>query len=706
MFSISSVRPRPTSRKEGRSAVNPTQGNSMEQKTERRANTELREDTEDTGREDAEDTENIHFSIVISGVLLALGLLFNSQLHDTPYSWAEYAVLLPAYLLVGWKVLCTAAKNVAAGRVFGESFLMSVATLGAVAIHQLPEAVSVMLFYEVGEYLQERAVNRSRRSIAALLDIRPQYANLAVGGEIRRVRPEEVQTGQTIIVRPGEKVPLDGEVVSGVSFMDTSALTGESVPRKAEAGGTVLAGMINGEGVLTIKATKPFAESSVARILDLVEGAAAHKARTEQFITRFSQYYTPVVVTAALGLAIIPSLVVERVVFAKWVYRALVLLVISCPCALVVSIPLGYFGGIGAASRHGILVKGANFLDALGKLHTVVFDKTGTLTKGVFRVTAIVSYNGFKKEELLATAAAAEVHSNHPIARSIREAYRETYGKEPFQDITSDYREMPGRGISATVDGKRVLVGNDRLMHEEGIEHEVCRIEGSGVHVAINGVFAGYIVISDELRTDAVSAVNRLKRLGVKRVVMLTGDEEEAARRVARTLALDAYFAELLPEEKVTKVQELKATVPDNGGGTLAFLGDGINDAPAISIADVGVAMAGPGSDAAIEAADVVFMEEAPSKLAVAIQVARYTEGIVKQNVALALGVKAFFAFLGAFGLAGMWEAVFADVGVALAAVFNATRTLRFGGNESRRRQATVATTSEYRANEAVHRFE
>lgn len=645
------------------------------EKREERKEGDEKEEERKEGEGAEEGEESPRRSIVISGILLAAGLLFNSHLHNTPHSWAEYAVLLPAYVLVGWKVLRTALKNLATGRVFDESFLMSVATAGAIAIHQLPEAVSVMLFYAVGEYFQERAVNRSRRSITALLDIRPQYANLVVGGEVRRVRPENVEVGQVIVVRSGERVPLDGEVVSGISFMDASALTGEPVPRKAEAGETVLAGMINGEGVLTVKVTKPFVESSVARILDLVEGAAARKAPTEQFITRFSHYYTPAVVAAAVGSAVIPPLVLEGAVFSEWVYRALVLLVISCPCALVVSIPLGYFGGIGAASRHGILVKGANFLDGLGRLHTVVFDKTGTLTKGVFRVTQVVSCNGFEEEDVLAAAAAAEMHSNHPIARSIREAY----GKEVARERVSEYREVPGQGICATVDGKRVLAGNDRLMHEEGIAHTVCKVEGSGVHVAIDGVFAGYIVISDELRADAVSAVTRLKRLGVKRIVMLTGDEEAAARRVAAALGLDAYFAELLPEEKVAKVEELKATVPDCGRHTLAFLGDGINDAPVISIADVGAAMAGPGSDAAIEAADVVLMEEAPSKLAVAVEVARNTERIVKQNVALALGVKAFFASLGVFGLAGIWEAVFADVGVALVAVFNATRALRYG---------------------------
>ncbi|MFZ5923837.1 MAG: heavy metal translocating P-type ATPase, partial [Bacillota bacterium] len=416
-----------------------------------------------------------------------------------------------------------------------------------------------------------------------------------------------------------------------------------------------------------------FRESSVARILELVENAAARKAPTEQFITAFSRYYTPAVVLGAVALAIIPPLVLPGATFFVWVYRALVLLVISCPCALVVSIPLGYFGGIGGASRRGILVKGANFLDALTALHTVVFDKTGTLTQGVFRVTRVVPYNGFSEEELLAAAAAAEVHSNHPIAQSILAAY----GREISPDRISEYREIPGHGIRAVVDGKEVLAGNDRLLHRKGIPHEVCNVEGTGVHVVIDGTFAGYIVISDELKPDAREAVARLKQLGVKKTVMLTGDEEAVAREVARTLGLDAYFAELLPENKVEKVEELQAALPNRRKQKLAFVGDGINDAPVITRADVGVAMGGLGSDAAIEAADVVLMEDAPSKLATAVEISRHTGRIVRQNILLALGAKAFFLILGALGVATIWEAVFADVGVALLAVFNATRTLR-----------------------------
>jgi Cd2+/Zn2+-exporting ATPase len=615
------------------------------------------------------------YIILIAGLLLAIGFIFNQQLHRTPYAWAEYTILLSSYFLVGWRVLTTAVRNLTRGQFFDENFLMIIATIGAIVIHQLPEAAAVMLFFAVGEYFQERAVNRCRRSIAALLDIRPEYANLKLNGDTKQVRPEEVEVGQTIVVKPSERVPLDGEVVEGVSFVDTSALTGEAVPRKVEKGEKILAGMINGQGLLTIKVTRPFGESSVARILELVENAAARKAPTEQFITAFSRYYTPAVVLGALALAIIPPLVLPGATFSTWVYRALVLLVISCPCALVVSIPLGYFGGIGAASRQGILVKGANFLDALTGLHTVVFDKTGTLTKGVFRVTQVVPYNGFQEDELLAAAAAAEVYSSHPIAQSIRTAY----GQEIDPERIGEYREIPGHGISAVVDGKRVLAGNDRLMHREGIAHEVCNVAGTGVHVAIDGTFAGYIVISDEVKSDAREAINRLKELGIKKIVMLTGDEEAVARRVAEEVGVDAYFAELLPEGKVAKVEELQAALPDRRR-KLAFVGDGINDAPVITRADVGVAMGGLGSDAAIEAADVVLMEDAPSKLPMAIEIARHTSCIVRQNVALALGVKGFFLVLGAFGVATIWEAVFADVGVTLAAIFNATRILGYGG--------------------------
>lgn len=623
-------------------------------------------------QEEAEEKKRLYF-IGAAAVLLIVGFLFNVPLHRTPYSWAEYLVLLTAYLLVGGQVLRTALKNLVRGKVFDENFLLSIATLGAVAIHQLHEAAAVMFFYALGEYFQERAVNRSRRSIAALLDIRPGYANLQVNGETRQVRPEEVEAGQIIVIRPGERVPLDGEVVEGVSFVDTSALTGESVPRKVERGEKILGGMINGQGLLTVKVTKPFRESSVARILELVENAATRKAPTEQFITTFSRYYTPAVVLGALALAIIPPLVLPGATFSQWIYRALVLLVISCPCALVISIPLGYFGGIGGASRQGILVKGANFLDALTNLHTVVFDKTGTLTGGVFRVTRVVPCNGFQEEEVLAAAAAAEIYSTHPIAQSIRKAY----GREIDSNKVSDYREIPGLGITAQVEGKTVLAGNDRLLHREDIPHDVCKMEGTTVYVAINGTLAGYIIIADEIKPDAPEAIARLKGLGVKKMVMLTGDEEMVARSVAQTLGLDSYFAGLLPEDKVRRVEELQAALPK--GLKLAFVGDGINDAPVITRADVGVAMGGLGSDAAIEAADVVLMEDAPSKLATAVEIARRTKRIVRQNIVLALGMKVFFLSLGAFGLATIWEAVFADVGVTLLAILNATRTIGYG---------------------------
>ncbi len=618
--------------------------------------------------------------IVAAGLLLAVGLIFNRVLHATPYSWAEYAVLMAAYLLVGGGVIGSALRNLTRGRVFSEHFLMTVATGGAIAVHRLTEAVAVMLFYSVGEHLQERAVRRSRRSIAALLDLRPDYAQLKLDGEIKRVRPEEVEVGQTIVVQPGEKVPLDGEVVEGVSSVDTSALTGEAVPRRVQRGDKVLAGMINGEGLLTVKVVKPYRTSSAARILELLQNAAARKAPTEQFITTFSRYYTPAVVALAAAVAVIPPLVVPGAAFDRWLYRALVLLVISCPCALVLSVPLAYFGGIGGASRRGVLVKGANFLDALKDLHTVVFDKTGTLTRGVFRVTRIVPYNGFSEGELLSLAAHAEAFSTHPIARSIREAY----GREISPEAVGEYREIAGHGVSATVGGKRVLAGNDRLLHREGIAHEVCHLEGTGLHVAVDGTFAGYIVISDELKPDAREAIARLKELGVRKTVMLTGDEESVAGRVAGSLGLDAYFAGLLPEDKVAKVEELRAALPDRRRHKLAFVGDGLNDAPVIAGADVGIALGGPGRDAAVEAADVVLMEDAPSKLVVAVQIARRTARIVRQNVALSLGVKAFFVALGAFGLAGIWEAVFADVGVALLTVLNATRALGMGrGNPS-----------------------
>jgi len=628
--------------------------------------------------EEMEEHNNLGV-IIGAGILFVVGLIFNESLHNTPFSWAEYAVLMPAYLLVGGPVIAAAFKKLVSGQFFDENFLMTIATGGAIAIHQLPEAVGVMLFYAVGEYLQDRAVDRSRRSIAALMNIQPEYANLKDNGGMRQVRPEEVEVGQIIIIKPGEKVPLDGEIIEGASFVDTSALTGESVPRKVEQGEKILSGMINGQGLLTVMVAKPFKDSSVARILELVEKASERKAPTEQFITRFANYYTPIVVAAAALIAIVPPLLLPGATFSEWIYRALVLLVISCPCALVVSIPLGYFGGIGAASKNGILVKGANYIDALGGLDTVVFDKTGTLTKGVFRVTEIVSKNSIAPEELLAAAAGAEIYSNHPIAQSIGAAYKEKTGNEITADQVQDYREIPAHGIKAAVNGRQVLAGNDRLMHKENIVHDDCDVAGTIVYVAIDGVYAGYLIISDELKPDAKEAISRLKQLGIRKTVMLTGDDQSVAEKVSRELGIDAYFAELLPEDKVQMLEELEKEIKDRSKQKLVFVGDGINDAPVITRADIGVAMGGLGSDAVIEAADVVLMEDAPSKLARAVEISRRTGSIVRQNIYVALAVKAFFILLGTFGVASIWEAVFADVGVTLLAVLNASRTLQHG---------------------------
>lgn len=613
-----------------------------------------------------------------AGLLFLIGLIFHEQLHQTWFSWAEYLVLLPSYFLVGWPVVSSAVKKLIRGQLFDESFLMTIATGGAIAIHQLPEAVGVMLFYAVGEYFQDRAVNRSRRSIKALLSIQPEYANLLENGGSRQVKPEEVAVGQRIIVKPGEKVPLDGEVIEGTSYIDTSALTGESRPRKVGPGEKVLAAMINGQGLLYVKVTKLYQESSVARIMELVEKAGERKAPTEQFITVFSHYYTPLVVGIAVLIAIVPPLLLPGASFNEWFYRALVLLVISCPCALMVSIPLGYFGGIGGASRNGILVKGANFLDSLAKLETVVFDKTGTLTKGVFRVTKMAPKNGFTETQLLAAAAGAEIYSNHPIAQSIRSAYQELSGAEVSQERVLDYHEIPGYGIRASVKGRKIMVGNDRLLHKENIIHDDCDLVGTSVYVVIDGQYAGYILISDELKEDARETISRLKQLGVRQIVMLTGDEKTVVERISRELSLDSYYAELLPEDKVGLVEALEKELK-NSRKKLAFVGDGVNDAPVITRADIGVAMGALGSDAAIEAADVVLMEDAPSRLVLGVEIARRTRSIVRQNIYLALGVKIFFIFLGTLGVANIWEAVFADVGVTVLAVFNASRTLRYG---------------------------
>ncbi|WP_059280059.1 heavy metal translocating P-type ATPase [Dehalococcoides mccartyi] len=624
----------------------------------------------------AEEEFNIPREIAFIGsalILFILGIVFNKALHDTSYSLAEYAVLLTAYFLVGWRVVWTALRNLIHGKIFDENFLMTVATVGAIAIHQLPEAVAVMLFYKTGEFVQELSVSRSRRSVRTLLDVRPDYANLKTQSGLEKVSPNAVKVGDTIVVKPGEKIPLDGEIIEGQTMVDTSALTGESVPRSAGVGEPILAGMINKTGSLTIKVTKLFTESSIARILDLVENAAAKKAPTEKFITTFTRFYTPVVVFGALLVAVVPPLFIQGATFSEWIYRALILLVISCPCALVISIPLGYFGGIGGASRKGILIKGSTYLDALTAVKTVVFDKTGTLTKGVFKVNQIVTHNGFSQEEVLRLAAEAEVQSNHPIAQSILEAY----GKKVDTSVIKDYQEIPGNGIRAQVNGQTIMVGNDRLLHNQGIQHDegVCCVEGTVVHVASNSKYAGYIIISDEVKEDAAAAVSSLKRLGVKQVAMLTGDSQEVAAAIAKKVGVDTYQAGLLPEDKVKALEKMKSDI--GGRGKIVFVGDGVNDAPVIARADIGVAMGGLGSDAAIETADVVIMTDAPSKLPQAIEVAKRTRTIVWQNILMAFAVKGVFIALGVAGVATIWEAVFADVGVAMLAVLNATRVMR-----------------------------
>jgi Cd2+/Zn2+-exporting ATPase len=610
------------------------------------------------------------YIMMASALLLLLAWWLGSR--STLLRWSLF---VPAYLLIGWPVLKQALSNLAQGRVFDENSLMAIATLGAIAIGELPEAVAVMLFYSVGEYFQDRAVHSSRRSIAALLAIRPDTAHVKCRDTIDLVPAEAVTVGQEIIIKPGERVPLDGVVIDGSSAVDTSALTGEPMPKLVGPKDTILSGMVNGDTLLTVEVTKPYSQSAVARILQLVEDAELRKAPAEQFITSFARYYTPAVVAAAGAVAILPPLFLPNASFSTWFYQALVLLVISCPCALVLSIPLGYFGGIGNASHQGVLVKGGNFLDSLANLHTVVFDKTGTLTEGIFAVTQISANEGFTEMDVLHYAAHAEAFSTHPIAESIRQAY----GKKIEPTTTTDYQDLPGYGVLSIVNGRSVLAGNDRLLHRENIPHDydICQSGGTRVLVAIDGRLAGQIVVSDRLKETSPVAVDNLRRLGVKEFYLLTGDADGAARRVADELKFDGYFAGLLPEGKVQQVETL-LTQSSSAKHVLAFVGDGVNDAPVIARADVGVAMGGLGSDAAIEAADVVLMEDNPAKLATAVDIARYTRRIVKQNIIIALAIKAFFLILGAVGIATIWEAVFADVGVALLAVLNAARTLRY----------------------------
>jgi Cd2+/Zn2+-exporting ATPase len=613
--------------------------------------------------------------LLAGGVIFITGIIINNLISLELHYHIILAVFTTAYLILGGNIVLRAIKSISRIQVFNENFLMSVATIGAFIIGEYPEAVAVMLFYQIGEFFQEMAVNKSKKSITALMNIRPDFANLKKDGEIIKVDPNSVNIGDIIVVKPGENIPLDGEVLEGEAMLDTRALTGESVPRRAKVSDTVLSGCINQNGVLTIKVTKTFGQSTAAKIIDLVENASSKKAPTENFITTFSRYYTPLVVGLAALIATLPPLLGFGL-WADWLHRGLVFLVISCPCALVISIPLGFFGGIGGASRKGVLVKGGNYLEAINKLDIVVFDKTGTLTRGVFEVSSIKSANGFTDEQVLEYAAKAESFSNHPIALSILK----TYGKEISKAGLSDYNEISGCGISVYADGSTILAGNHRLMAANNIsiaepQAMTANETGTKVYVAVNNVFAGCIVISDEIKPDSKAAIAALKTLGVRKTVMLTGDNPQIAAAVAAELDLDEYYGGLLPGEKVEKVEMLSGQ--KRPGGKLAFVGDGINDAPVLARADVGIAMGGLGSDAAIEAADVVLMTDEPSKLLEAINVARFTKRIVWQNIILALGVKGVFLILGAFGLASMWEAVFADVGVALLAILNASRVMK-----------------------------
>lgn len=617
--------------------------------------------------------------ILISSVIFIFAFLFRNT------AFVGLLLFLISYLIAARIILWKAIKNLIHGKVFDENFLMTIATGGAFAIREYPEAVLVMLFYRIGELLEDMAIDRSRHSITSLLNIRADHANIKEHGTIKRVLPEEVKVGDTIVVKPGERVPLDGFIIEGESFVDTSALTGESRPRFFRKQDEILSGMINSTGVLTIKVTKELAESTVSKILNLVENARGRKSPTERFISKFAKYYTPAVVFLAISLAVIPSILYripftsslfsQEVIFSDWLYRALVFLVISCPCALVISIPLGFFGGIGAASRRGILVKGSNFLEGLNNLKTIIFDKTGTLTKGIFKVSDVVPCDGFSKEEILRLAAEAEGHSNHPIAKSIIEAY----GKEIDECLIEEYEEITGFGVKAIVEGRKILAGNDKLLHRENIPHENCFIEGTVVNIAVDGKHVGYIVISDEIKEDAKETIENLRGDGISKQIMLTGDSEDIARTVSKKIGLDGFHAELLPHKKVEMIEKLVAG-KENKTDRIAFVGDGINDAPVIARSDIGIAMGALGSDAAIEAADIVLMTDELSKIHEAMKIARRTRKIVWQNIILALLIKFGFLSLATFGAATMWEALFADMGVAIIAILNASRALRLSG--------------------------
>lgn len=579
-----------------------------------------------------------------------------------------FVIYLVPYLVIGYDIVYKAARNISHGQVFDENFLMMIATFGAFGVGEYSEAVAVMLFYQVGELFQGYAVGKSRQSISDMMDICPEYANIEEDGVLKQVDPDDVEVGSIIVVKPGERIPLDGIVVEGESLIDTAALTGESVPRSAKAGDEIISGCVNGIGTLKVKTTKEFDDSTVAKILELVENASSKKAKVENFITRFAKYYTPVVTIGAVILAILPPLILGGG-WAEWIQRACIFLVISCPCALVISVPLGFFGGIGAASKIGVLVKGSNYLEAVAEMTTIVFDKTGTLTKGEFKVTDVITENG-SKEELIELAALGEGYSNHPIANSIREAY----GKELDLNRVTNTEEIAGHGIKAVIDGKTVLLGNEKLMKSESIFYTPCKSMGTVVYVACNGVFEGAVVISDTIKDGAKEAIHDMKQVGVRHTVMLTGDRKEAAETVAQTLGIDEVHAELLPGGKVEQVEALLKAEKEKE--RLAFVGDGINDAPVLTRADIGIAMGSMGSDAAIEAADIVLMDDDVTKIASVVRIARKTLRIVKQNIVFALAIKALVLILGALGMANMWEAVFADVGVSVIAILNSMRTL------------------------------
>lgn len=601
---------------------------------------------------------------------ISLAIFGAAMIFKLPF-YVELSMFLVSYLLSGGEVLLKALKNITKGDFFDENFLMSIATIGAFAVGEFPEGAAVMLFYQIGEMFQGLAVYRSRKSITDLMDIRPEYAVVFEDGAERRVSPAEVLIGQIIIVKPGEKVPLDGKVLDGISAVDTSALTGESLPREVSAGDVLLGGFINKNGLLKLEVIRDYEDSTVSKILDLVENASSKKAPTENFITKFARRYTPVVTIAALVMAVIPPLVIPGAAFSDWIYRALIFLVISCPCALVVSIPLGFFGGIGGASKHGVLVKGSNYLEALNYVDTIVFDKTGTLTKGIFKVTQVNPEMDYSKEELLCLAAYAESYSNHPIALSIINAYQGEINKNQILDV----KEIPGHGLKVQYDGKIIAAGNSKLMEEENIAYTATEAIGTVVYVAVDGIYAGNIIISDEVKEDSRETLQGLKNMGVKKLVMLTGDSKAVGESIGKELGIDEVYAELLPDDKVNNLERLDKEKSTKG--RLAFVGDGINDAPVLARADIGIAMGGLGSDAAIEAADVVLMTDEPSKIISAIKIAKKTHRIVWQNIIFALGVKAIVLLLGAFGVATMWEAVFADVGVALIAVINAMRAMK-----------------------------